>query len=208
MSSNKEEFSLTVFFKRPAAGTLKLHSFELKLIANANVHIPHDYLQKIDREIQFLWEYCPLHTEHEFANLILLYIYTESRFKVLTSSPFTEVSVQIEDRTYKIDSLPHYEKEKTKFGNVDILFSNTIFGVYRLRIAPHRSIPSHKHTIMKEKEIILSDHLLLDAKAIKAGTIKIWDHNVSHCYENPAEYEGAILCIDEPPFDANDEILV
>jgi len=210
MSSKKnDEFSFEISLKVKAAGILEFRSIQGSLFPKPGIQIPKDFLQNIDREIQFLWQYCPFRTEGEFTELLLNYFFSETRIPNSHGFPFNKVHLVLPSRTYSIDKFRYaLQPEKTKFGLVDSLLVTADFGAYRLRIGPGFRIPPHVHHVMKEKEIILTQGLLLDGKNIPAGTVKVWPHRIPHCYENHTSTEQSILCIDQPPFDANDEVLV
>lgn len=207
--AKKPDLSFEVSFDGPAAGKVHLRSMHVDLFKNAQTTLPEDYVQKIRHEIQFLWQHCPFASELEFADSVLNYIFSESRVPHLQTHPFSKALVQTPNRTYTVNRFRfNIEVEKTKFGNVDSIFTTSEFGIYRLRIASGFRIPQHLHHIMEEKEIILTDGLSLDGKDVPAGTVKIWPLKTPHSYENNTSEEQSILCIDKPPFDANDEVLV
>lgn len=192
-----------------AASKLAYPSVHLELHTNEETKIPPHYVQKATREIQFLWTYCPFASEEEFSSLVLNYMFSESRIAGLHDYPFTKVVLTTPNKVIPIERY-HFniETEKTKFGSVDSLLVTPVFGVYRLRIASGFKIPPHLHHIMEEQEIVLTDGLSLDGKSIPAGTVNVWPHRKPHSYENTSSIEQCILCIDKPPFDANDEVLV
>jgi mannose-6-phosphate isomerase-like protein (cupin superfamily) len=199
----------TVEVNRPSIKGLKLDSLKLKLFHHKETQLENHYLQKIDAEIHFLWTYAPVASEEAFAKLVLNYLFSETRIKHIHDFPFYKIQLFTTKKTYSIDKFNFdAETEKTKFGLVDTLYLSEIFGVYRLRIAPGHTIPPHVHHIMEEKEILLTDGLLLEGKPIQAGIVRVWPHKIPHFYENTTQEEQCILCIDQPPFDANDEVLV
>lgn len=102
-------------------------------------------------------------------------------------------------------SIGHEEKP---FGEVDIIHETRECGIYRLHVAPGRGIPLHVHRVMKESEMVLSDELLLNGRAVGAGAVHLWPHDVPHRYDNPSERWASILCIDAPRFIPEDEIEV
>jgi len=209
MPAKKVDFSFQVSFKEPAAGSLKTLSMRIDLFKNAQTKIAPNYVQNIEREIQFLWQFCPLSSELEFVDLVLHYLFSDSRYSAPGKYPFSKLVIETAQRIYPIDRFRfNMEIEKTRFGQVDCLLVNQSFGVYRLRIASGFRIPPHYHNIMEEKEIILTDGLSLDDKSIAGGTVKVWPKKIAHSYENNTLEEQSILCIDKPPFDPSDEVLV
>ncbi len=180
---------------------------QIILLPKPTTQIPSDYLSKIRHEIQFLRQHCHFSDEKELANLVLHYLMSENRLGV--PQAFLKVHCKIAHKSYELKLESYLQKtEKTSFGWADILLVNKSCGVYRLRIAPHTSIATHIHRRTQEKECALSDGLLLQGKALKAGEIRIWPLNFPHRYDNRTSLEQSILCIDEPAFDPNDEIFV
>ncbi len=108
-------------------------------------------------------------------------------------------------RNAKEVSLTH---ETKKFGTVDIIDETRHVGIYRLNIAPGRSIPLHVHRKMHESELILGDGLFCQDKPVPAGTVFRWPHEAPHRYDNPTDRWQSILCVDSPAFIPEDEIEV
>lgn len=102
----------------------------------------------------------------------------------------------------------HYEVEDKPFGQVDILFQDKHVGIYRLRIAPGRTIPTHEHRVMNEAELVLGHGLLLQGRPVPAGTGFRWPRHLPHRYDNPREQEQTVLCVDRPAFIPGDEVEV
>ena len=99
-------------------------------------------------------------------------------------------------------------KENSKFGDVDIVFERPEFGIYRLNVAPHASIPLHVHHQMQECELVLTDGLLCQGKPVAAGSVFRWPHGAAHRYDNPTDSVQTVLCVDSPRFNAGDEVEV
>lgn len=99
-----------------------------------------------------------------------------------------------------------YVIETKPFGHVDVIHESAGCGVYRLRIAPGRSIPTHVHRRMDESELVLGSGLLLQGRRVKAGTAHRWPHGHAHRYDNPSALEQTILCVDRPRFSEDDEV--
>lgn len=98
--------------------------------------------------------------------------------------------------------------ETKPFGTVDIVEETRHVGIYRLNIAPGRSIPLHVHKTMQESELVLGDGLLCQNAPVAAGTVFRWPHDAPHRYDNPTSRWQSILCVDSPPFMPADEIAV
>jgi dihydroneopterin aldolase len=102
-------------------------------------------------------------------------------------------------------SLTHEDKP---FGTVDIIHETSDLGIYRLNLAPQRSISLHLHRVMQEAEMVLSKGLLCQGKPVAVGTIHRWPQGAAHCYHNPTRRYQTVLCVDSPPFLPDDEIEV
>ena len=98
------------------------------------------------------------------------------------------------------------KQEVNDFGLVDFVAEVEGCGVYRLRVAPGRSIPTHVHRVMEECELILTDGLLLQGTPVRAGSAFAWPLGFPHHYANPSAKEQVILCVDRPAFIRKDEI--
>jgi dihydroneopterin aldolase len=98
--------------------------------------------------------------------------------------------------------------EDKPFGTVDVIHETREAGIYRLNVAPGRSIPMHVHRVMQESEMVLSRGLWCQGKPVAAGTVNRWPHDAAHSYHNPTRRYQTILCVDSPPFQPEDEIAV
>lgn len=101
-----------------------------------------------------------------------------------------------------------YEVETQDFGEVDVVHEHPGCGIYRLRVAPGRSIPTHLHRRMEESELVLGSGLLLQRQPVRAGSAFVWPHGLPHRYDNPTSQWQTILCVDRPSFDPADEVEV
>jgi dihydroneopterin aldolase len=100
------------------------------------------------------------------------------------------------------------QTEPSKFGHVDVVFETRDAGIYRLNVAPGRSIPLHVHRQMRESELVLTDGLLCQGKPVAPGTVFHWPLGAAHRYDNPTSRHQTILCVDSPRFMPEDEIEV
>lgn len=98
--------------------------------------------------------------------------------------------------------------EHKSFGVVDVIHETRDAGIYRLNVAPGRSIPLHVHQSMREAEMVLSDGLSCQRSAVAAGTVHEWPKGAAHCYDNTSDRYQTILCVDCPRFIDADEIAV
>ena len=101
-----------------------------------------------------------------------------------------------------------FEVETKPFGTVDVVHETKDAGIYRLNIAPGRSIPLHLHRQMRESEMVLSDGLLCQGVPCPHGTVHRWPLGAAHRYDNPTDRTHSILCVDAPRFIEEDEIEV
>lgn len=100
----------------------------------------------------------------------------------------------------------HYAVEKKPFGCVDIIHEGEGYGVYRLRINPGGTIPTHVHQKMEESELVLGSGLLLQGQPVARGMAFLWLRGLQHRYDNPTAGEQTILCVDRPRFVPSDEV--
>lgn len=100
------------------------------------------------------------------------------------------------------------EVETKPFGTVDVIYETKEAGIYRLNIAPGRSIPLHVHQVMHESEMVLGDGLLCQGDPCPQGTVHRWPLGAAHRYDNPTDRTQSILCVDSPPFIEEDEVEV
>lgn len=98
--------------------------------------------------------------------------------------------------------------EEKPFGTVDVIHETRDLGIYRLNLAPQRSISLHLHRVMQEAEMVLSKGLWCQGKPVAAGTVHRWPQGAAHCYHNPTQRYQTVLCVDSPPFVPDDEIEV
>src|ERR1700712_392908 len=97
----------------------------------------------------------------------------------LSGRAIPSVEVQREAHEFELKT------EQSKFGIVDIVFERRSFGIYRLNVEPHGSIPLHVHPQMHESALVLGDGLLCQGKPVAAGTGFHWPHGAAHRYDQP-----------------------
>lgn len=114
--------------------------------------------------------------------------------------PSLRVYRRAQEYTYPIETKP--------FGQVDVVYQQADFGIYRLRIRPGGEIPTHWHERMEEHELVLSAGLFIQGKPVKPGTAFAWPLRFPHRYDNPEKGEQAILCVDTPALIPEDEVEV
>lgn len=100
------------------------------------------------------------------------------------------------------------EVESKSFGTVDVIYETKGAGIYRLNVAPGKSIPLHMHQRMRESEMVLGEDLWCQGQPCAAGTVHRWPKGAAHTYMNPSDRHQTILCVDLPRFIPEDEIEV
>ena len=101
-----------------------------------------------------------------------------------------------------------FGRERKPFGSVDVLFETPRVGLYRLLVEPGCSIPLHVHRRMSESEMLLTDGLVVNEQAWPRGTVFHWPLETPHAHDNPTRRVQALLCVDSPPFEEEDEVVV
>ncbi|MEE2787470.1 MAG: dihydroneopterin aldolase [Myxococcota bacterium] len=106
-----------------------------------------------------------------------------------------------------------YAVEEKTWGSVDIVAETKQVGFYRLNITPGHELPLHYHTYMREQEWVSDGQLVLlqsdeDDRPLHAREwIEFPLHHV-HGYRAVGQVPASLLCMDSPPFNHDDEILV
>ncbi|MDP1821847.1 MAG: dihydroneopterin aldolase [Archangium sp.] len=98
--------------------------------------------------------------------------------------------------------------EPKSFGFVDVIFETKECGVYRERIHPKTTLPTHVHQHLDESELVLGSGFLLQGQPVEAGVAHTWPRGFPHRYENITDIEQSFLCIDRPSFIHTDEVEV
>jgi quercetin dioxygenase-like cupin family protein len=100
------------------------------------------------------------------------------------------------------------------FGYVEVIDEHERSGLYLLHIAPAHELGWHRHDVMRERELIVTDglragtvrHGRVHERVTVAGTVVSLGRGVAHRYTNPTDSWQRVLCIDSPPFIPTDEI--
>jgi len=95
--------------------------------------------------------------------------------------------------------------EEKLFGSLDILYESRDCGIYRRRLAPGRSIPTHFHQEMDESELVLGDCLKAQGTLVDSGSVLHWPRGLPHRYDNDGGTEQSLLCVNRPRFIPSDE---
>jgi len=106
-----------------------------------------------------------------------------------------------------------FGREDKEWGSVEIIDESRLFGLYRLNVAPGQEIPNHVHRRMREAELVLTEGLVgwrdgAEPTSLEVGTVFEWKLDQPHGYRCVGPEAGSILCMDAPPFSAEDEVVV
>ena len=130
-----------------------------------------------------------------------------TKFKALPGDATAQVEL-----AGTVDSVT-FRQEQKPWGTVDIVDECRRLGLYRLNVAPGAEIPNHLHRVMSESELVLHPGLSGWIDGSKPRTLEVgerfrWKHELPHGYRNVGERTASLLCIDSPPFDPADEVVV
>lgn len=174
---------------------------------------------RVSGELRFLLESCRFLLLETAAEALCRYLLAPPTGDALRARPVAVSMRLMKPRALAGGVLPsvevhrrarevRFEVEEKDFGKVDVIHQSKGCGIYRLRIAPGKSIPTHVHHVMEERELILGAGLLLQRHPIAPGTAFAWPKGLPHRYDNPTDTEQTILCVDRPAFIPADEIEV
>lgn len=99
-------------------------------------------------------------------------------------------------------------RERSRFGEVEILLETKEAGLYLLHVAAGRTIPRHHHRVMRELEWLVTGELWRGDEAVPMGRPVAWRHGEAHDYRNATEQVATLFCCDVPPFIPEDEIVL
>lgn len=99
-------------------------------------------------------------------------------------------------------------RERTRFGEVEILVETHEAGLYLLHVAPGHQIPPHHHQVMRELEWLVEGEVLRGGQPVAAATPIEWEHGQVHDYRNDGTQVATLFCCDMPPFIPEDEIVL
>lgn len=202
---------------QPLQLDLALH-LDTREAARGSLNVSVDYA-RLGGEIRFLLESCQFSLLESAADAIAKYVLAPPTPDVPRARPIAVdlrlakpkalggvgiPSLQISRRASEMQ----YEVEEKPFGQVDVIFELQDCGIYRLRVAPGCTLPTHIHRVMQERELILGDQLRLQDQPAIPGNAYRWPAQWPHRYENPSPVAQTILCVDRPCFIPADEIEV
>lgn len=102
--------------------------------------------------------------------------------------------------------------EHPPWGRVDIVGETPHIGVVRLNIDPGAEIPTHFHSRMAERELVLDQGLVVwrdqaPPRRAAPGQQFRWQRHQRHGWRNQGTRPAGLLCLNSPPFDPADEIV-
>lgn len=116
--------------------------------------------------------------------------------------PALEVTRRASEMQYRIEEKP--------FGWVDVVHEGPMvrvtgtdgerpsLGIYRIRLKPGATIPTHVHRDVSEHEMILGGGLLLQGRPVARGTAFHWPREFPHRYDNPTDNVQTLLRVNDP----------
>jgi dihydroneopterin aldolase len=172
---------------------------------------------RVEAELRFLLEACRFELLESAAEAVCRYVLApptedapRAQVRAATvrltkpealagrATPSLQVHRTAEEMRYTVEDKP--------FGHVDIIHESEGYGIYRLRIKPGGTIPTHVHRVMEESELVLGAGLLLQGRPVARGMAFHWPRGFAHRYDNPSACEQTVLCVDRPRFVPSDEV--
>ncbi|MFV8751117.1 dihydroneopterin aldolase [Nannocystaceae bacterium ST9] len=98
-------------------------------------------------------------------------------------------------------------RERSEFGEVEILYQTREAGLYLLHIEAGREIPAHFHERMRELEWLHAGAIERDGERLYGFAPVEWSKGRVHRYVNVGNARASLFCCDMPPFMPEDEIL-
>lgn len=97
-------------------------------------------------------------------------------------------------------------RERSEFGEVEILYQTREAGLYLLHVEVAREIPTHYHQRMRELEWLIGGTLERDGEPLHGFAPVEWEKGRAHRYVNIGDQRATLFCCDMPPFMPEDEI--
>lgn len=110
----------------------------------------------------------------------------------------------IEIARTRADFVP--SRERSEFGEVEILYQTREAGLYLLHVESGREIPAHYHERMHELEWLVEGELERDGEHLRGFAPVEWPRGRVHRYVNVGAQRATLFCCDMPPFMPADEI--
>jgi FolB domain-containing protein len=99
-------------------------------------------------------------------------------------------------------------RERSEFGEVEILYQSREAGLYLLHVDAGREIPAHYHERMQELEWLIAGAIERDGERLNGFAPVEWPKGRAHRYVNVGDQRATLFCCDMPPFMPEDEIPV
>jgi dihydroneopterin aldolase len=177
----------------------------------------------IANQIQFILQSSRFHLLESACRFLTKYLVLSP------AEPGLKIKVlSVTVRLTKLDALPgdalaqvscklnsgdiEFKREQKPWGTVDIIDENDRVGLYRLNVSPGKEIDEHHHEKTRESEYLLQPKMQVSINGasfepMPAASVFDWKSEQRHAYFNSSNKTCSILCVDEPPFNPQDEIL-
>lgn len=188
--------------------------------ADAGIEGTVDYA-RIAGEIYFLLQSCRFRMLEHAANALARYLLLPPT-RDTHRAQIQAVTVRLEKpRALPGQAVPalevtrhaaemQYRVEENSFGWVDVIHEGPVgriagldgerpnLGIYRLRLKPGATIPSHLVQQVAVHEMMLGGGILVQGQSVHRGSALSWPRDVAHLYENPTETVQTILRVAVP----------
>jgi FolB domain-containing protein len=111
--------------------------------------------------------------------------------------PTVQITRQVSSQTLK--------QENTTFGRIDVIHEGKTQGIYRMSIAPGKSMGARGQASVEKSDMILGAKLRLQNRPARAGMVYRWPPNVSSRWENASDIEQTLLSVSRPATIPKDE---
>lgn len=101
-------------------------------------------------------------------------------------------------RVHRFASEYAAELEPTGWGGVELLHEGERTGVYRLRVAPGRTLDGFLHEGKDTHELALGAGLALDGAPVRRGVAFGWPPGPARRWHNGGAVEQTVLCVERP----------
>ena len=215
---------------QPLLIELSLYLDTRPVAAEAGIEGTVDYA-RIAGEVYFLLQSCRFRMLEHAANVLARYLLAPPT-RDIHRAQIQAVSVRLEKpRALPGQAIPalevtrrasemQYTTEEKPFGWVDVIHEGPVsrvhgmdidrpnLGIYRVRVKPGASIPTHMHRLMSEHEMTLGGGLLLQGRPVARGTAFHWPREFPHRYDNPTDSVQTLLRVNAPALLPNDSVEV
>jgi len=99
-------------------------------------------------------------------------------------------------------------RERSRFGEVEVLLETKEAGLYLLHVGAGQEIPRHHHRVMRELEWLVAGTLWSGAERVAGAQPTEWPLGHAHDYRNQDDEVATLFCCDMPSFMPEDEIVL